>query len=148
MKLFACVAFGLGPGCGAPPDFSELKPLIAGSCALSSCHGATKEGMMSLLPSDAYCSLVSDLKQLFETAPTILRDHDVLVGGLFIIQTEIGTRWAGCLTPVRPISRREHPRGDASKQSLGLYAETALDEAMSVAGRGKLFVTQDKSTEN
>lgn len=56
----------LAPGCGdnqpAPPvTFSELRPLLKTSCALStSCHAAasTSSGSLSLADADAYCSLV------------------------------------------------------------------------------------------
>lgn len=46
--------------CGSAPNFSELQPIISVSCALASCHGSSKQGMMSLAASDAYCSLVGE----------------------------------------------------------------------------------------
>ncbi len=56
--LFVAVPAATLLGCGQPPTFSDLEPLINTSCALSSCHGISRQGMMSLLPADAYCALV------------------------------------------------------------------------------------------
>ena len=64
-------------GCGGsmddtPVTFTEIKPLIRTSCALSSsCHGAssTYSGSLSLADTDAYCSLVGRPKGRPTAAP-------------------------------------------------------------------------------
>ena len=63
LALAALLALGCGqdPMNNQPVTFSELRPLLKTSCALSSsCHAvaATGSGNLSLAEADAYCSLV------------------------------------------------------------------------------------------
>ena len=56
------LAMALGTvGCGGPVTFTEVRPLVKTSCALSSsCHAAAAmaSGNLSLADADAYCALV------------------------------------------------------------------------------------------
>lgn len=45
---------------GPPPSYSEVQALMNISCALSSCHGSSRQGMLSLVASDSYCALVGN----------------------------------------------------------------------------------------
>lgn len=63
LALLALLAVGCGqdPKDNQPVTFSELRPLLKTSCALSSsCHAAssTASGSLSLAEADAYCALV------------------------------------------------------------------------------------------
>ena len=55
-------SIALGAGCGgdsnAEPTFADVQALTNISCALSSCHGSSKQGMLSLVAADEYCALV------------------------------------------------------------------------------------------
>jgi hypothetical protein len=45
---------------GPPPGYSEVQGLMNVSCTLSSCHGSSRQGMLSLTASDSYCALVGN----------------------------------------------------------------------------------------
>lgn len=60
VALLGLVSFARCGGDGPPPSYSEVQTLMNVSCNLSSCHGSSRQGMLSLQASDSYCALVGN----------------------------------------------------------------------------------------
>jgi hypothetical protein len=91
---------------------------------------------------DATDTLLATMRRMFLIAPAIFKDAEVRKTGQFVVETDPVTRWAGRISPIRPIST-EHRSGDPAKQLAAVYFGTCLDRDMGISTSGKLFIAEE-----